>query len=312
MSTGHARPGGTDARTRRRTGAPLPPLRSAPGFRDDPSGATPDTGAWCYDWWASNSYPTDQCFWWAGSALGGILEDGKEYYAWVFLTSADGTSSPGGTTSPLVEAFYTPVIPGAQAGICTCYAQAHRADPVNTATGMFFEQLTDASLVSPGVPLALERTYRSDSSAVGLLGRGWATPFDAELTMATGKVTYRTDDGASFVFTQNSDGTYAAPAPVSTSRCARLSPAAPPPTTTTSGAPAAPAVTGRRRPGGERGTGPGSRRRRPASASKTPATWCSSVAASIPATAASPITEKPGRTVGRSTAQPPAEDSCPV
>ncbi|MFD6286345.1 DUF6531 domain-containing protein [Streptomyces sp. NPDC060205] len=178
---------------------------------DDPSGNTPATGAWCYDWWASNSYPTDQCFWWAGSTLGGILEDGKKYYAWVFLNAADGSSSPGGTTSPLVEAFYTPDIPGAQAGICTCYAQAHRADPVNTATGMFFEQLTDASLVSPGVPLALERTYRSDSATVGLLGRGWATPFDAKLTVATGKVTYRTDDGASFVFTQASDGSYTAP-----------------------------------------------------------------------------------------------------
>ncbi|MFH8474215.1 DUF6531 domain-containing protein [Streptomyces sp. NPDC018000] len=179
---------------------------------DDPSGDTPDTGAWCYDWWPSNSYPTDQCFWWAGSGPDGVLKDGKKYYAWVFLTSADGTSSPGGTTSPLVEAFYTPGIPGAQAGICTCYAQAHRADPVNTATGMFYEQLTDASLVSPGVPLALERTYRSDSTASGLLGPGWATPFDAKLTAATGKVTYRTSDGASFVFTQAGDGTYTAPA----------------------------------------------------------------------------------------------------
>ncbi|MFE9836548.1 DUF6531 domain-containing protein [Streptomyces sp. NPDC005551] len=179
---------------------------------DDPSGSTPPTGAWCYDWWASNSYPTDQCFWWANNALGGKLQDGKKYYAWVFLTASDGSSSPGGTTSPLVEAFYTPVIPGAQAGICTCYAQAHRADPVNTATGMFFEQLTDASLVSPGVPMVLERTYRSDSTAVGLLGRGWATPFDAKLTLATGKATYRTGDGASFVFTQASDGTYTAPA----------------------------------------------------------------------------------------------------
>ncbi|MFI8007610.1 DUF6531 domain-containing protein [Streptomyces sp. NPDC086010] len=46
----------------------------------------------------------------------------------------------------------------------------------------------------------------------GLLGRGWATPFDSKLTVATGKVTYRADDGASFVFTQNSDGTYKAPA----------------------------------------------------------------------------------------------------
>ncbi|MFI0243082.1 DUF6531 domain-containing protein [Streptomyces sp. NPDC016845] len=179
---------------------------------DDPSGYTPDTGAWCYDWWSSNSYPTDQCFWWANNALGGKLQDGKKYYAWVFLNSSDGSSSPGGTTSPPVEAYYTPIIPGAQAGICTCYAQAHRADPVNTATGMFYEQLTDASLVSPGVPLTLDRTYRSDSSTVGLLGRGWATPFDARLTVATGKVTYRTDDGAAFVFTQASNGTYTAPA----------------------------------------------------------------------------------------------------
>ncbi|MEV4920930.1 DUF6531 domain-containing protein [Streptomyces tirandamycinicus] len=179
---------------------------------DDPSGATPDTGAWCYDWWSGNTYPTDQCFWWAGSALGGLLQDSKKYYAWVFLNSADGSSSPGGTTSPLVEAFYTPVIPGAQAGICTCYAQAHRADPINTATGMFFEQLTDASLVSPGVPLKLERTYRSDSTASGLLGRGWATPFDARLTIVTGKATYRADDGASFVFTQATDGTFKIPA----------------------------------------------------------------------------------------------------
>ncbi|MFF9623794.1 DUF6531 domain-containing protein [Streptomyces griseosporeus] len=179
---------------------------------DDPSGDTPDTGAWCYDWWASTSYPTDQCFWWAGSELGGILADGKKYYAWVFLTASDGSSSPGGTTSPLVEAFYTPGIPGAAAGICTCYAQAHRADPVNTATGMFYERLTDASLTGPGVPLTLERTYRSDATATGLLGRGWTTPFDARLTLTTGKATYRTGDGASFVFTQASDGTYTAPA----------------------------------------------------------------------------------------------------
>ncbi|WP_229858654.1 DUF6531 domain-containing protein [Streptomyces poonensis] len=180
---------------------------------DDPVGRDDMTsGAWCYDWWASNQYPVDQCFWWSSSPLGGHLEDGKKYYAWIFVQGVDGTWGPYGTTSPLVEAFYTPGIPGAQAGICTCYAQAHRADPVNTATGVFYEQLTDASLVGPGVPLALERTYRSDSTAAGLLGRGWSTPFDAALTVGTGKVTYRTDDGASFVFTQASDGTYTAPA----------------------------------------------------------------------------------------------------
>uniref|UniRef100_UPI003FA7B1AC DUF6531 domain-containing protein n=1 Tax=Streptomyces sp. JV181 TaxID=858635 RepID=UPI003FA7B1AC len=47
------------------------------------------------------------------------------------------------------------------------------------------QKLTDAFLVGPGVPLALERTYRSDSTAAGLLGRDWATPFDSKLAVAT-------------------------------------------------------------------------------------------------------------------------------
>ncbi|WP_405894959.1 DUF6531 domain-containing protein [Streptomyces sp. NBC_00104] len=179
---------------------------------DDPSGRYVENGAWCYGWWPSNSYPADQCFWWSGSALGGHLQDGKKYYAWIFVQGSDGTWSPNGTTSPLVEAFYTPDIPGAQAGICSCYAQAHRADPINTATGMFFEQLTDAQLVGVGTQVSLERTYRSDSTTTGLLGRGWATPFDVKLAIATDKVTYQADDGAKFVFTQASDGTYTAPA----------------------------------------------------------------------------------------------------
>ncbi|GAA3305092.1 hypothetical protein GCM10020295_57920 [Streptomyces cinereospinus] len=137
----------------------------------DPAGkGIMDSGAWCYGWWPSNQYPADQCFWWANTALGGPLEDGKKYYAWIYTKGTDGTWDPYGTTSPLIEAFYTPDIPGAQAGICSCYAQAHRADPVNTATGMFYEQLTDASMVGPGVPLNLERTYRSDSTATGLFG----------------------------------------------------------------------------------------------------------------------------------------------
>ncbi|MGW6792421.1 DUF6531 domain-containing protein [Streptomyces chartreusis] len=178
----------------------------------DPTGKFLENGAWCYGWWGSTSYPADQCFWWSTNKLGGHLQDGKKYYSWIFLKGSDGSWSSNGTTSPLVEAFYTPDIPGAQAGICTCYAQAHRADPVNTATGMFFEQLTDAQLVGVGKQVSLERTYRSDSTATGLLGRGWATPFDVKLTIATDKVTYQADDGAKFVFTKASDGTYTAPA----------------------------------------------------------------------------------------------------
>lgn len=180
---------------------------------DDPVGKGQlDNGAWCYGWWPNEPHADDQCFWWGGNTLGGYLEDGKNYYAHIYLKGADGTYSPNGTTSPLVQAFYTPDIPGAQAGICSCYGQAHRADPVSTATGMFFEQLTDAQTIGVGKQVALDRTYRSDSTATGLLGPGWATPFDAKLTIASDKVTYQADDGAQFVFPQASNGTYTTPA----------------------------------------------------------------------------------------------------
>lgn len=177
----------------------------------DLSGKFLENGAWCYGWWANNSYPADQCFWWSTNKLGGHLQDGKKYYSWIFLKAR---TAVGVRTGPLRHWWRRSTLRTfrAQAGICTCYAQAHRADPVNTATGMFFEQLTDAQLVGAGKQVSLERTYRSDSTTTGLLGRGWATPFDAKLTVATDKVTYQADDGAKFVFPKASDGTYTAPA----------------------------------------------------------------------------------------------------
>ncbi|WP_453087020.1 FG-GAP-like repeat-containing protein [Streptomyces roseus] len=180
---------------------------------DDPTGKYVDNGAWCYGWWPSNSYPVDQCFWWSSSLLGGHLQDGKKYYAWIFLMGADGSSSPGGMTSPLVEAFYTPDIPGTQAGLCSCYGQAYRADPVNTATGMFYDRNTDAALPGVGAPFSLDRNYRSDSTATGLLGAGWFTPFDSKLTITAGSsATLLSGDGAQVVFREQAGGSYTTPA----------------------------------------------------------------------------------------------------
>ncbi|MFJ3639275.1 DUF6531 domain-containing protein [Streptomyces sp. NPDC090108] len=178
----------------------------------DPAGKFLETGAWCYGWWPANSYPANQCFWWASNQPGGPLQDGKKYYAWIFMDGTDGTASANGTTSPYATAFYTPDIPGAEVGICTCYAQSHRADPVNTATGTYFEKATDARLVGAGKPLTLDRYYRSDSTAVGLLGPGWTTPFDSKLTLGSNTATLLTTDGSQIVFAKQSDGTYAAPA----------------------------------------------------------------------------------------------------
>ncbi|PPT15892.1 hypothetical protein CYQ11_26215 [Streptomyces cinnamoneus] len=179
----------------------------------DPEGKYLENGAWCYGWWPSNPYPADQCFWWSSSLNGGHLQDGKKYYAWIFLEGTDGSGSPGGMTSPFVQAFYTPDIPGTQAGLCHCYGQTRRADPVNTATGAFYDRNTDASLVGVGTPFSMERTYRSDSAESGLLGRGWATSFDAKLTITAGSsATLQDADGARVAFKEQGGSSYATPA----------------------------------------------------------------------------------------------------
>ncbi|MCH0561313.1 hypothetical protein I3F55_32405 [Streptomyces sp. MUM 16J] len=67
---------------------------------------------------------------------------------------------------------------------------------MNTATGTYFEKATDARLVGAGRPLSLDRYYRSDSTDVGLLGRGWSTPFDSKLTLTSNTATLLTADGS--------------------------------------------------------------------------------------------------------------------
>ncbi|MFF1309026.1 FG-GAP-like repeat-containing protein [Streptomyces sp. NPDC058307] len=182
---------------------------------DDPVGKSDPNLAWCYDWWPNDGgYPQfkNECFWAASNGADGPLRDGQQYFAQIYLRGTDGTWSANGTDSPWVTAFYTPDIPGAQVGICTCYAQSHRADPVNTATGTYFEKATDARLVGVGKPLSLDRYYRSDSTGAGLLGPGWTTPFDSKLTLASSTATLLTADGSRIAFAKQSDGTYTAPA----------------------------------------------------------------------------------------------------
>lgn len=78
-----------------------------------------------------------------------------------------------GENDPLANA-------GGGAG-CTCNPVAYAADPVNTATGEFYESITDLAL--PGrAPIAWTRTYSSlKSTTDGVLGYGWATPYSMKV-----------------------------------------------------------------------------------------------------------------------------------
>lgn len=90
-----------------------------------------------------------------------------------------------------------------------------RADPVDTATGAFVDSALDMTTSGPGVDFKFERTYNSNDSAVGTLGRGWSHPLATSLQVAAdGRATVRAEDGAELVFMPTVSGAYERPAGV--------------------------------------------------------------------------------------------------
>ncbi len=86
-------------------------------------------------------------------------------------------------------------------------------EPVNCATGAFWQQFVDFSVPGRGVPLDLTRTYSSSQADVaGPFGYGWAFSYGMSLsTDASGDVTVTQEDGSTVTFTPGSSGGYTAP-----------------------------------------------------------------------------------------------------
>ena len=85
-----------------------------------------------------------------------------------------------------------------------------QADPVNSATGSYVDQVTDASVASLGLPLEATRTYNSADTTAGSLGKGWAFGYDLHLSFpTTNQTVFTAGDGQQLEFTQQADGTWA-------------------------------------------------------------------------------------------------------
>jgi len=118
-----------------------------------------------------------------------------------------GRVSFGGSASrPMSSTFgSTGVGPGGHSSRTTRLV----ADPVNSATGSFFEQQIDASMRGIGVPFTFRRTYNSADTTAGPFGIGWAATFHESLEVAPdGSVTFRSDDGEQIVFSPEAAGGY--------------------------------------------------------------------------------------------------------
>lgn len=88
-----------------------------------------------------------------------------------------------------------------------------RSDPVDTATGAFVVEVTDAALPGAGVGLELIRSYTSTDATAGPLGPGWTHTYAASLAVGPGgDATVRAPSGAQLAYTRAMDGSFTAPA----------------------------------------------------------------------------------------------------
>jgi YD repeat-containing protein len=102
--------------------------------------------------------------------LGALLNGGE-------ASGASDASGPGNGTTPCSEA-------GGPTGSYARYSD-----------GDFSERITDLSLPSTGIPIALTRMYRSRANINTALGWGWSHSYGVSLTAnADGSLTYLTED----------------------------------------------------------------------------------------------------------------------
>jgi RHS repeat-associated protein len=150
-------------------------------------------------------------------------------YVQAFSTS-DGNPDPNNSqccTDSATTFFWengaeTGIAPPAQSNGAPCaqdsagpgQSTAWGGDPVNTLEGECAESATDATVATPGYPLAIQRNYSAALNGTnGPLGPGWTMPWFASLAVdaATGNVTFNAENGNQYLYTSNGDGTFTPP-----------------------------------------------------------------------------------------------------
>ena len=86
-------------------------------------------------------------------------------------------------------------------------------DPVNTASGEYWETQTDLTIPGRGPALSFERSYSSQSTVNGSLGRGWTGAYLMSLDPGSPEelVTITQENGSTIAFEPNGSGGYVAP-----------------------------------------------------------------------------------------------------
>jgi RHS repeat-associated protein len=94
--------------------------------------------------------------------------------------------------------------------------QVCSGDPINTASGDYYETTSDLEVGGRGPRLDMSRTYSSLAAAAGqssALGAGWSFTYGMSLVIdpSTGGATVTNGNGSQTTFTGNANGTFSAP-----------------------------------------------------------------------------------------------------
>jgi RHS repeat-associated protein len=150
----------------------------------------------------------------------GALGSGPEAFTWgITATPADIANGTAGTSlTPIYSEYLVPPAeligcPGAGNNAGVLADRVICADPVDTDTGDFADAFTDAAVHGPGYPLTVARDYSSGLTSSGALRPGWTMPWFASLSVdaGTGNVTFNSENGSQYLYTNNFVGPYRAP-----------------------------------------------------------------------------------------------------
>jgi len=115
--------------------------------------------------------------------------------------------TPVGTLAPTLFGERNPSDPGQR--------RCNGGDPVNCATGNFYETQTDLAVGGRGVGLELARTYNARAGAEGVsgaFGHGWSNSFSDHLVVEQAKVMLYHGNGSAVPFIEGKGETFTGPA----------------------------------------------------------------------------------------------------
>ncbi len=135
-----------------------------------------------------------------------VHDDGNYWLLDSMCTNAPGIPTAGSLLNS--AATVGSGIPGDYGTTCSC------GDPVNTATGEYYQTYDDLSVPGRGRSLSFSRTYSSSLDAtLGPLGYGWDDNYGMHLSIdsGTGDVTIDQGDGSAVIYDPNGSGGYDGP-----------------------------------------------------------------------------------------------------